>query len=109
MTTMCKTYVPAELEKQISAVAPADGLDGEDKKAAEATVREFGINHMTEMCKKLIANGVRHLHFYCLNIDGPTKAILKNLGYIPQDYSDETCDAYRAKSSGHRGFYSVEE
>eukprot|EP01063_Lacrimia_lanifica_P038327 TRINITY_DN8120_c0_g1_i1.p2 TRINITY_DN8120_c0_g1~~TRINITY_DN8120_c0_g1_i1.p2 ORF type:complete len:361 (+),score=194.74 TRINITY_DN8120_c0_g1_i1:53-1135(+) len=106
MTNMCKTFIPAELEAEISAIAPADGLEGDEKKAAEEKVRQFGINHMTTMCKTLIAAGVKHLHFYCLNIDGPTKKILQNLGYVAQEYNDETQAEYKKKSPSHRGFYS---
>ena len=41
----------------------------------------FGAEIVTELCEKLIDNGVDSLHFYSLNKAGPTMQICQNLGY----------------------------
>ena len=104
---MCKTYVPKQLDEDVEKVKPEEGLEGDAKKEADNKVKEFGIAHMTAMCKQLIAGGEKHLHFYCLNVDGPTKQILKNLSYAPQDYDDSTCDKYGEARKGHRAYHTA--
>eukprot|EP01064_Diplonema_japonicum_P035034 TRINITY_DN743_c2_g1_i2.p1 TRINITY_DN743_c2_g1~~TRINITY_DN743_c2_g1_i2.p1 ORF type:complete len:355 (+),score=118.01 TRINITY_DN743_c2_g1_i2:64-1128(+) len=108
MTGFCKTYVKPELLAQIEAKKPAADLSDEDKKKAEEEFKAFGIEHMVGVCKALLAGGVKHLHFYCLNVDMATKQVLKGLDLIPQDYDDSTCAKYAEKSPGHRGFLKRE-
>eukprot|EP01062_Namystynia_karyoxenos_P018579 TRINITY_DN16936_c1_g1_i1.p1 TRINITY_DN16936_c1_g1~~TRINITY_DN16936_c1_g1_i1.p1 ORF type:complete len:364 (+),score=153.60 TRINITY_DN16936_c1_g1_i1:100-1191(+) len=104
MTGFCKTYIPAELEEQVEAVKPDPALEGDAKKEAEQAFKDFGVKHMTDMCRRLIDGGVRHLHFYTLNQDGATRAVLQNLGLVPEDYSDTTCDAYGEAAREHPAF-----
>ena len=107
MTTLCKTYVSEQLNAEVEENKPAEGLEGDEKKAAEDAFKKWGVAHMTRMCKQLIAGGVTQLHFYCLNLDSATKEVLKGLGYLKDDYSDETCQAYAEEGKEHRGVYTA--
>lgn len=47
----------------------------------DEAVRQYGIDHGTEMCRQLLNSGiVGGLHFYTLNREYATKKILRNLG-----------------------------
>lgn len=48
---------------------------GDDKEA----IREFGLEVVSNMCKRLLAEGVEGLHFYTMNTAGPSTAIIKQL------------------------------
>ena len=104
MTGFCKTYISPEFKAEIDAVGPKEDLKDEEKAAAEAAFKEFGIKQMTDMCKKLVAGGMKHLHFYTLNQDFATRRVLQNLGYVSEDYGDETCEKYAGEARRHRGF-----
>jgi methylenetetrahydrofolate reductase (NADPH) len=67
MTKFCKTRVPESLWNEI--IACPD----------EETVKEIGIRWGTEMCQKLLANGISGLHFYTLNLSHVTLGIIDNL------------------------------
>jgi len=69
MTGFCKTWIPAEVEAKMEAI-----------KDDEAAVKEFGVQYAVRMCQELAAAGHRHLHFYCLNLEGPTFAVLERIG-----------------------------
>ncbi|CAL1404732.1 unnamed protein product [Linum trigynum] len=71
MTGLCKTKIPAEI---LAALEPI--------KDNNEAVRAYGIHLGTEMCKKIIAHGIRTLHLYTMNRDESALAILKNLGVI---------------------------
>ncbi|CAA0838737.1 Methylenetetrahydrofolate reductase 2 [Striga hermonthica] len=73
MTGMCKTKIPPEI---MAALEPI--------KDDEEAVRAYGIHLGTEMCKKIIASGIRTLHMYTLNTDKSALAILMNLGLIEE-------------------------
>ncbi|BCK86383.1 5,10-methylenetetrahydrofolate reductase [Sideroxyarcus emersonii] len=45
------------------------------------SVQSFGLDVVTQLCEKLIANGVPGLHFYTLNHADASLEILKRLGY----------------------------
>jgi methylenetetrahydrofolate reductase (NADPH) len=45
-----------------------------------ASVKSFGLDVVTELCQKLIAGGAPGLHFYTLNMAGPTSTIWHRLG-----------------------------
>ncbi len=49
---------------------------GDDK----ASIRAFGEDVVTEMCGILLEQGAPGLHFYTMNITGPTMALWNNLG-----------------------------
>lgn len=42
----------------------------------EEAVRAYGIHLGTEMCKKIMASGIRTLHLYTLNMEKSALAIL---------------------------------
>ncbi|MFP5431481.1 MAG: methylenetetrahydrofolate reductase, partial [Gammaproteobacteria bacterium] len=49
---------------------------GDDKES----IRAFGEDVVTEMCRILLDQGAPGLHFYTMNTSGPTVALWKNLG-----------------------------
>ncbi|EYU36618.1 hypothetical protein MIMGU_mgv1a003262mg [Erythranthe guttata] len=73
MTGFCKTKIPAEI---MAALEPI--------KDNEEAVRAYGIHQGTEMCKKIIASGIKTVHLYTLNMDKSALAILMNLGLIEE-------------------------
>ncbi|KAF9591806.1 hypothetical protein IFM89_007361 [Coptis chinensis] len=73
MTGFCKTRVPPEI------MAALDSI-----KDDEEAVRKYGIYLGTEMCKKILAHGIKTLHLYTLNMDKSALAILQNLGLIDE-------------------------
>jgi len=71
MTAFCKTRVPDELRSKLDSI----------KDDAEA-VKRFGIEFTTNLCKQLLDAGIRNLHFYTLNTEEATFAVLKNLNLL---------------------------
>lgn len=69
IVNMCRVKVPQELQNQLDAV-----------KADDEKVKEVGIAHCTEMCKKLLAKGVLGLHFYTMNLEKSVNEVIKILG-----------------------------
>jgi methylenetetrahydrofolate reductase (NADPH) len=61
--------LPAELSSSLQSVA-------EDKTA----VRNVGVDYVTAMCERLLAEGVPGLHFYTLNWSRATREIYERLG-----------------------------
>src|SRR4029078_5399117 len=47
-----------------------------------ASVKSFGLDVVTELCEKLLAGGAPGLHFYTLNMAGPTSTIWHRLGLL---------------------------
>ena len=45
-----------------------------------ASIRAFGLDVVTELCSRLLAQGAPGLHFYTLNQAGPTSTIWQRLG-----------------------------
>jgi len=45
-----------------------------------ASVKSFGLDVVTELCERLLAGGAPGLHFYTLNMAGPTSTIWHRLG-----------------------------
>lgn len=69
MTTLCKTFVPEEINKAL-----------EPLKNDDAAVKEYGVTLCVEMCQKLLACGqVPGLHFYTLNLEKSVSKILCQL------------------------------
>ncbi|GAB4858979.1 hypothetical protein Ancab_010451 [Ancistrocladus abbreviatus] len=73
MTGFCKTKIPAEITAALEPI-----------KDNEEAVRAYGIHLGTEMCKKILANGIKQLHLYTLNMEKTALAILMNLGFIEE-------------------------
>ncbi|MER2554997.1 MAG: methylenetetrahydrofolate reductase [NAD(P)H] [Thauera sp.] len=44
------------------------------------SIRAFGLDVVTRLCEKLIAEGAPGLHFYSMNVAGPTTEICRRLG-----------------------------
>ncbi|MFA7095732.1 MAG: methylenetetrahydrofolate reductase [NAD(P)H] [Gammaproteobacteria bacterium] len=44
------------------------------------SIRAFGLDVVTELCRRLLEEGAPGLHFYTMNQAGPTVAIWRNLG-----------------------------
>ncbi|MCD7469447.1 Methylenetetrahydrofolate reductase 1 [Datura stramonium] len=73
MTGFCKTKIPEEI---MAALEPI--------KDNEEAVKAYGIHLGTEMCKKILASGIKTLHLYTLNMEKSALAILMNLGLIEE-------------------------
>ncbi|CAL5398197.1 unnamed protein product [Camellia sinensis] len=73
MTGFCRTKIPAEVTAALEPI-----------KDNEEAVRAYGIHLGTEMCKKIMANGIKTLHIYTLNMEKSALAILMNLGLIEE-------------------------
>ena len=65
----CGAEIPRWLRKRL------EGF-GDDR----ASIRAFGIDVVTALCARLLAEGAPGLHFYTMNQSGPTLAIWRNLG-----------------------------
>ncbi|MBI5041470.1 MAG: methylenetetrahydrofolate reductase, partial [Gammaproteobacteria bacterium] len=65
----CGAEIPRWVRKRL------EGF-GDDKDS----IRAFGEDVVTEMCRILLDQGAPGLHFYTMNTAGPTVALWKNLG-----------------------------
>lgn len=79
MTGFCKTKIPAEVTAALESI-----------KDNEEAVRAYGIHLGTEMCKKIMATGIKQLHLYTLNMEKSALAILMNLGLIEESKISRT-------------------
>ena len=66
---MCGAEIPRWIRMRLESF-------GDDK----AAIRAFGEEVVTELCHELLEAGAPGLHFYTMNLAGPTKAIWTNLG-----------------------------
>ncbi|KAG4126125.1 hypothetical protein ERO13_D10G138300v2 [Gossypium hirsutum] len=73
MTGFCKTKIPAEITAALEAI-----------KDNEEAVKAYGVHLGTEMCRKILAHGIKTLHLYTLNMEKSALAILMNLGLIEE-------------------------
>ncbi|GJN81015.1 methylenetetrahydrofolate reductase 2 [Purpureocillium lilacinum] len=55
----------------------------EPVKNDDVAVREIGKSLVAEMCRKLLANGIHHLHFYTMNLAQATRMVLEELNWAP--------------------------
>jgi methylenetetrahydrofolate reductase (NADPH) len=53
----------------------------------EEAVRAYGIHLGTEMCKKILAHGIRTVHLYTLNMEKSALAILMVVSHILINWS----------------------
>ncbi|MGN0925398.1 methylenetetrahydrofolate reductase [NAD(P)H] [Ectopseudomonas mendocina] len=65
----CGAEIPRWVRKQLEAY-------GDDSDS----IRAFGEQVITEMCERLLQGGAPGLHFYSMNLAGPSLAIWNNLG-----------------------------
>ncbi|KAH0462689.1 hypothetical protein IEQ34_010264 [Dendrobium chrysotoxum] len=73
MTGFCKTKITSEITAALDPI-----------KDNEEAVKAYGIHLGTEMCKKILAHGIKTLHLYTLNMEKSALAILMNLGLIEE-------------------------
>lgn len=71
MTGFCKTKVPQEILDTLEPIKDND-----------EAVKAYGIHLGTQMCRKLLDNGITGLHMYSLNLERSVVGILENLGMI---------------------------
>ena len=63
----------AYAERLLARVRTAVGDDAE-------SVRQFGVEVVTQLCQTLLDNGAPGIHFYTMNQVEPTRTIYNNLG-----------------------------
>jgi methylenetetrahydrofolate reductase (NADPH) len=68
----CEIKIP---QKFLSALEPISGDD--------MAVRQKGTELVADMCQKMVDAGVRHLHFYTMNLEKATVMVLEKLGVLP--------------------------
>ncbi|KAF4123789.1 methylenetetrahydrofolate reductase (NADPH) [Geosmithia morbida] len=63
---------------------PQDWMDKlEPVKSDDVAVREIGKTLVADMCRKLLASGIHHLHFYTMNLAQATRMLLEELNWAP--------------------------
>lgn len=75
-STWTKTRVPSEWMEALEPV-----------KNDDSAVRDIGKRLIAEMCRKLLAFGINHLHFYTMNLAQATILVLEELGLSPSPES----------------------
>ncbi|KAL3752914.1 hypothetical protein ACJRO7_000327 [Eucalyptus globulus] len=65
MTSICRTKIPAEVSAALEPIKDND-----------EAVRNYGIHLGTEMCKKILASGIKTLHIYTFNKEASAVAVL---------------------------------
>jgi methylenetetrahydrofolate reductase (NADPH) len=88
MTGFCKTKIPTALRDGLEAVK-----DNED------AVKEFGVQVVTDMCRRLLDAGAPGLHLYTLNLEKSSIEILGNLGML-EGASERKALPWRANIKG---------
>lgn len=68
----------------MQAKIPQEWLDAlEPVKNDDVAVRNIGKTLVANMCRKLLANGIHHLHFYTMNLAQATRMLLEELQWAP--------------------------
>ncbi|KAL5047228.1 hypothetical protein BDW71DRAFT_46752 [Aspergillus fruticulosus] len=63
---------------------PPDWLEAlEPVKNDDAAVKQVGKRLIADMCRRLIASGIKHLHFYTMNLAQSTQLVLEELELTP--------------------------
>ncbi|KAI1854098.1 hypothetical protein JX265_003579 [Neoarthrinium moseri] len=57
----------------------------EPVKNDDHAVRELGKTLVADMCRKILAAGIVHLHFYTMNLAQATRMVLEELDWMPTD------------------------
>ncbi|HUM94559.1 MAG TPA: methylenetetrahydrofolate reductase [NAD(P)H] [Candidatus Competibacter sp.] len=68
----CGAEIPRWLRKRLESC-------GDDRNA----IRAYGVDIVTELCRRLLDGGAPGLHFYTMNQSGPTLAVCERLGLNP--------------------------
>ena len=68
MTGLCKTKIPPAMRESLQAIKDND-----------EAVKAFGVQYVTDMCRRLLETGSPGLHLYTLNQDKTVVDILRNL------------------------------
>ncbi|KXX79788.1 Methylenetetrahydrofolate reductase 1 [Madurella mycetomatis] len=55
----------------------------EPVKNDDLAVRDIGKTLVADMCRKILAAGIRHLHFYTMNLAQATRMVLEELDWMP--------------------------
>jgi len=55
----------------------------EPVKNDDVAVRDIGKTLVADMCRKIIAHGIPHLHFYTMNLAQATRMVLEELDWMP--------------------------
>lgn len=66
-------------------------------KGDDVQVREVGTQLVAEMCTKILESGVKHLHFYTMNLEKATVMVLDRLQILPANLPGST-ESSRASS-----------
>lgn len=90
MISFCKCKIPEKVTKALESINTEDDVE----------VRQFGINLGIDMCRRLIANGIRGLHLYTLNLEKSCLDILEGLNLNPQ--SIQRALPWKATANAHR-------
>lgn len=64
-------------------IPPAWSTALEEVKNDDAAVRNIGTGLVAEMCRRILAAGIHHLHFYTMNLAQATQLVLAELGMEP--------------------------
>lgn len=70
-TSWCKTQVPSEVLQALELI-----------KNDDAAVKKYGTELAIQTCQKLMAGGVKSLHFYTMNLASTVTQVLDGLGLI---------------------------
>ncbi|KAI7784854.1 methylenetetrahydrofolate reductase 1 [Diaporthe eres] len=67
---------------------PQEFMDAlEPVKNDDAAAREIGKTLVANMCRKILAAGIPHLHFYTMNLAQATRMVLEELDWMPSERS----------------------
>lgn len=69
MTQFCRTRVPASVWEDLQPIKDDD-----------AAVKAYGVQLAVRMCRRMLDEGVKGLHFYTLNLEKSVRLILSELG-----------------------------
>jgi len=75
MCSLCGSSIPPQILKDLEPV-----------KENDEAVQEYGVKQCADMCRELIAAGVKGLHFYTLNMEKSVRAILLSLNLINETH-----------------------
>lgn len=77
----------------------------------EEAVRAYGVHLGTEMCKKIMASGIKNLHLYTLNMEKSALGILM-VGFVVSPihivFGEITCVDFELQNLGHFEILALE-